>query len=84
MSDVLRVKDVAKMLNCSESLMRRADMKQRLGAFIVGKRGIRFHREAVEAYMRLGSVDAPEHEVCGERITSRRRKVKLTSAHSLW
>jgi hypothetical protein len=50
----------------------------------VGKRGIRFHREAVEAYMRQGSVNAPEHEACGERGTPRRRKVKLTSAHSLW
>jgi len=83
-SDVLRVKDVAKMLNCSESLVRRADMKQRLGAFTIGKRGIRFHRRAVEAYMHQAAVNVPES---GEQTPGRaqkRRKSKLTSVYDLW
>ncbi|WP_460139360.1 helix-turn-helix domain-containing protein [Salidesulfovibrio brasiliensis] len=84
MPEVLKVKDVAKMLNCSESLVRRADMKQRLGAFTVGKRGIRFHRQAVEAYMRQGCVNVSEREVSKGCDAPRQRKRKLTSLHDLW
>jgi excisionase family DNA binding protein len=81
--DILTVKDVAKMLGCSESLIRRAYMKAALGAFVVGERGIRFHRDKIDAYIARKTVKFVPAD--NESTKSNRRKARnLTSSHGLW
>lgn len=44
-------KEVAALLNCSESLVRRKDMKEKLGAFYIGKKALRYPKESVDSYI---------------------------------
>ncbi|WP_338667682.1 hypothetical protein [Pseudodesulfovibrio methanolicus] len=60
MSNVLKVKDVARILNCSESLVRTPAMLAALRAFRIGKRGVRFHHDLLKAYIARGQVDQAE------------------------
>ncbi|MGX7947715.1 helix-turn-helix transcriptional regulator [Oleidesulfovibrio alaskensis] len=77
---LLTVRDVATLLSCSESLVRRADMKQALGAVRIGKRGVRFKRELIEAYLQSQRTDSTECK--SEKKVH--KKSMLTSKHGLW
>lgn len=83
MEDVLTVKQVAQLLGCSESLVRRNDMKAHLKAFVVGKRGIRFHREHVDAYLVRNTVGTSDQPADDPTVRKRQRK-NLTDKHKLW
>lgn len=83
MEDVLTVKQVAQLLGCCESLVRRRDMKVRLKAFVVGKRGIRFHREHVDAYLARNIVRASD-QPDDVPVARKRRRKNLTDKHKLW
>lgn len=47
----LTTKEVAAILNCSESLVRRKDMKNKLGAFYIGVDGLRYPEDKVDQYV---------------------------------
>ncbi len=47
----LTTREVARLLNCSESLARRKDMKEVLGAFYIGKKSLRYPQQKVELYL---------------------------------
>ncbi|WP_404823726.1 helix-turn-helix domain-containing protein [Pseudodesulfovibrio thermohalotolerans] len=81
--NVLTVKQVAQLLGISESLVRRRDMKVRLKAFIVGTRGIRFHREHVDAYLARNTVRASD-QPDDIPVARKRRRKNLTDKHKLW
>ncbi|MBI9081310.1 MAG: helix-turn-helix domain-containing protein [Pseudodesulfovibrio sp.] len=81
--EVLTVKQVAKLLGCSESLVRRSDMKVLLKAFVVGKRGIRFHRDHVDAYLTRNTVRTSDKSDDVLVVRKRQRK-NLTDKHKLW
>lgn len=83
MSDILTVKQVAALIGCSESLVRRSDMKVALGAFIVGKRGLRFYRHMVDQYIERMTVRNETPTVTIPKVRSRQKR-NLTSKHDLW
>lgn len=78
---LLTVREVATLLSCSESLVRRADMKQALCAIRVGKRGVRFKRELIEAYLQSQIISCDGSHVEKEKINKKRA---LTSKYGLW
>lgn len=81
MTNALKVKDVARMLNCSESLVRSPAMLAALGAFRIGKRGIRFHQDQLKAYIARGQVGhAEKTPVAGEGGS----RSDLTDRHGIW
>lgn len=83
MEDVLTVKQVAQLLGCCESLVRRRDMKVRLKAFVVGKRGIRFHREHVDDYLVRNTVGVSD-QPADVPVARKRQRKNLTDKHKLW
>ena len=83
MSEVMTVREVAAMLRCSESLIRRSDVKKALGAFVVGKSSIRLFRHRVEEYINrqmVTTIDLPV-DTSGSPAGS---NGNLTSSHGLW
>ncbi|WP_264983628.1 helix-turn-helix domain-containing protein [Pseudodesulfovibrio portus] len=81
MSNALKVKDVARILNCSESLVRTPAMLAALGAFRIGKRGIRFHHDLLEAYIARGQIGHAEKTPVTDEGGSRSN---LTDRHGIW
>jgi hypothetical protein len=81
MSNALKVKDVARILNCSESLVRTPAMLAALGAFRIGKRGIRFHHDLLKAYIARGQVGHAEKTPVLDEGASRS---DLTDRHGIW
>lgn len=74
----LTTKEVAALLNCSESLVRRQDMKEKLGAFYIAKRALRFPEDKVDAYINLQkkqSSESPSEEAAAVKKTHRRKKL---------
>jgi hypothetical protein len=81
MSNALKVKDVARILNCSESLVRTPAMLAALGAFRIGKRGIRFHHDLLKAYIARGQLGRAEKAPISDEGGSRS---DLTDRHGIW
>lgn len=82
-NEVLTVKEVAIIVGCSESLVRRADMRANLGGYRVGKRGLRFKKEKVEAYIQANTFRASDQP--DDAPAAKKRKPRnLTSRHDLW
>lgn len=79
----MTVREVAEMFRCSESLIRRSDVKKALGAFVVGKGTIRFFRHKVEQYIERQTVGTINlHGNTSDPGTG--RNGHLTSNHGLW
>jgi excisionase family DNA binding protein len=82
-NQLMTASEVAEMLRCSPSLIYQAGMKARLGAVHVGRRGIRFRREAVLRYV-------DEHAERGCVLPGKASLVpagsrrRLISRHGLW
>ncbi|MBI9079509.1 MAG: helix-turn-helix domain-containing protein [Pseudodesulfovibrio sp.] len=83
MDEKLTVNDVAKILGCSPSLVRRGDMREALGGFRVGKRGIRFYSHKVAEYIARNAFSASVQPESKPRQRIRNSK-NLTSGHELW
>jgi len=83
MSDILTVKQVAALIGCSESLVRTSGMKVKLGAFIVGSRGIRFFRHMVDQYIERMTVRDETPTATIPKVRSRQKR-NLTSKYDLW
>ena len=74
----LTTKEVAALLNCSESLVRRNDMKIKLGAFYIGKRTLRFPKDQVDTYINVQKKQSSENiseELAAVKKTLRRKKL---------
>ena len=74
----LTTKEVAMLLNCSESLVRRQDMKKKLGAFYIAKRALRFPEDKVDAYVNLQKKQSSENaseEAAAVKNTHCRKKL---------
>lgn len=85
MDTMLTAKQVAERLNCSVSLVRREDMKAALGAVVIGKRTIRYPKEAVEAYIASLQRQMAQSWQGVSRVRVKDRDCrKLTSRHALW
>ncbi|OBQ55197.1 helix-turn-helix domain-containing protein [Halodesulfovibrio spirochaetisodalis] len=81
----LTTKEVATLLNCSESLVRRSDMKKKLCAFYIGKKALRYPKEAVDSYindqMKLSSAHHSEDKI---KVQNTHRRKKLHSKFDLF
>ncbi len=77
---LLTAKEVAELLHCSVSLVRRADMKHRLGALYISARGLRFREDLVERFI----LDQEPPERPTELEARPRRARKIASRHGLW
>ncbi|KAF1077348.1 AlpA family transcriptional regulator [Halodesulfovibrio sp. MK-HDV] len=74
----LTTKEVAAILNCSESLVRRQDMKEKLGAFYIAERALRFPKDQVDEYINVQkkqSSDNSSEEPAAVKKTLHRKKL---------